>query len=134
MNFRAAATFQAGDFSRLENLIVPRLVTGATAATKAVFDISQTLVHVRSGELKGSGSYQVEWVGQKVIGYVTYSSPHAAYNEFGTGRRGAASGQWAGPYPYKLSWPGMTAIPFIRPAMDIGRQQILDAFQEALAG
>ena len=133
VNFRAQSSFKAGSFARLEGLLVPLLVKGAGNAAQAVFDISQTLVHVRSGELKASGVQPcpVEWTGTRVTGYVTYRSAHAAYNEFGTGRRGEASA-WAGPYPYKQDWPGMTAIPFIRPAMDIGRQQILDAFQAGL--
>lgn len=132
MNFRAQSTFRAGSFARLEALLVPKLVKGAQNAAQAVYDISQTLVHVRSGDLKASGKAgPIEWTGTRVAGYVSYSSPHAAYNEFGTGRRGASSA-WAGPYPYKADWPGMTAIPFIRPAMDIGRAQVLTAFQEAL--
>lgn len=132
MNLRASSTFTAGNFAALESLLVPKLVNGATNAAQAVFAISQGLVHVRSGELKASGSVRVEWVGKTVVGYVSYSSPHAAYNEFGTGRRGADSGQWSGPYPYKQDWPGMTAIPYIRPAMDIGRSQVITAFQTAL--
>ena len=132
MNLRASATFKPGNFAAFEALIVPRLVQAATQAATAVLTISQGLVHVRSGELKASGKISVEWVGQKVIGYVVYTSPHAAYNEFGTGRRGSESGIWAGPYPYKEDWPGMRAIPFIRPAMDIGRSQIVTAFQQAL--
>ena len=134
MNLRAQSTFRAGSFANLEALLVPRLLTGARNAAQAVFVVSQGLVHVDTGELKASGVQPcpVEWTGTRVTGYVTYTAAHAAFNEFGTGRRGAASGQWAGPYPYKESWPGMAAIPFIRPAMDIARGQIITAFQEAL--
>ena len=110
---------------------MPLLVGGVTAATQAVFDISQGLVHVDTGELKSSGITSVEWTGTKVTGYITYTAGHAAYNEFGTGRRGAAS-PGAGPYPYKQDWPGMAAIPFMRPALDIGRQQTVDAIRAAL--
>lgn len=134
MNLRANSSFKAGTFAALEAKLVPLLVNGARNGAQAVFAISQTLVHVDSGELKASGVQPcpVEWTGQKVVGYVKYTSPHAAFNEFGTGRRGEASGQWAGPYSYKQDWPGMTAIPFIRPAMDIGRAQVLTAWQAAL--
>ena len=131
MNFRAASTFKAGSFAALEALLVPKLVAGVTAATNAVFEISQGLVHVRSGDLKDSGSVSVEWTGTKVTGYISYSSGHAAFNEFGTGRRGAAS-PGAGPYEYDPNWPGMDAIPFMRPALDQGRQQTVDAMRAAL--
>ena len=132
MNFRAQSTFKAGDFSRLEALLVPKLIAGATAAAAAVLDISQSLVPVRTGELKASGGTRVEWTGQRVSGYVVYTSPHAAYNEFGTGRRGEASGHGGPGITYDSNWPGMTGSPYIRPALDIGRSQIVTAFQEAL--
>lgn len=131
MNLRASSTFRAGDWSRFEAKIVPRLVKGVTAATQAVFDISQELVHVDTGELKASGGTSVEWKGHSVTGFVTYTAGHAAFNEFGTGRRGAASAG-AGPYSYDHNWPGMAAIPFMRPALDIGRQQTVDAIRAAL--
>lgn len=130
-NYRARSTFRAGSFARLEQLLVPKLVAGATAAAAAVLEISQGLVPVDTGELKSSGGTSVEWTRQRVTGYVIYSSPHAGYVEFGTGLRGAASAG-AGPYPYSETWPGMVAKPYIRPALDIGRQQILDAFTAAL--
>jgi hypothetical protein len=132
VNFRAKSTFKAGDFSRLEALLVPKLIAGATAAAAAVLDISQGLVPVRTGELKASGGTRVEWTGQRVSGYVVYTSPHAAYNEFGTGRRGEASGHGGPGITYDSNWPGMTGSPYIRPALDIGRSQIVTAFQEAL--
>ena len=131
MNLRASSTFRAGDFARLEALLVPKLIAGATAGANAVLEISQGLVPVDTGELKASGGTTVEWVGRKVTGYVTYGAYYAAYVEFGTGRRGAESAG-AGPYPYKESWPGMAAQPYCRPALDIGRGQVLTAFEQAL--
>jgi hypothetical protein len=50
--------------------------------------------------------------------------------EFGTGRRGASSAG-AGPYSYDPNWPGMVAQPYMRPALDTARPQILAAFAEA---
>ena len=131
MNFRAQSTFKAGNFARLEALLVPRLITGATAAAAAVLEISQGLVPVDTGELKASGGTRVEWVGQRVSGYVVYTSPHAAFVEWGTGRRGAAS-PGAGPWSYDQNWAGMVSQPYVRPALDIGRSQVVTAFQEAL--
>ena len=131
MNIRANSTFRAGDFARLEALLVPKLIAGAEAAAKAVLAISQGLVPVDTGALKASGQISVEWSGRRVTGYVVYTAAHAAYVEYGTGRRGAES-PGAGPFAYTLSWPGMRAQPYVRPAMDIGRQQTVDAFRAAL--
>ena len=134
MNLRANATFKAGSFARLEALLVPKITAGAQAGADAVLEISQGLVPVDTGALKSSGHTQVEWTGTKVSGYVTFGGggvDYAAYVEFGTGRRGAAS-PGAGPYPYKQDWPGMVAPPYCRPALDIGRPEVLEAFREAL--
>lgn len=132
MNIRAKATFRAGDWARLEAKLVPLLTIGAQNAAAAVLEISQTLVPVDTGELRASGGTSVEWKGSRVTGYVVYSSAHAAYNEFGTGRRGSASGNGGPGISYDENWPGMTGQPYIRPALDIGRQQTVDAFRAAL--
>lgn len=128
---RANATFKAGSFAALEARLVPMLVAGAQNAAAAVQAESQAIVPVDTGALKGSASTSTEWTGRKVSAYVTYSAFYAAYVEFGTGRRGAESAG-AGPYAYKQSWPGMAAQPYLRPALDNCRQQILDAFKAAL--
>ena len=132
MNLRANSTFRAGSFARLEALLVPRLTTGAQNAANAVLEISQGIVPVDTGELKSSGGTAVEWKGTTVTGFVTYGAYYAAYVEFGTGRRGAGSAG-AGPFSYDQNWPGMVAQPYIRPALDQGRAQVMDAFKEALS-
>lgn len=132
MNLRANAAFKWNDFSKLEALIVPKLFKAAGDATAIVLEESQLLVPVDTGELKASGGTSVEWVGTRVTGYVSYSAAHAAYNEFGTGIRGAASAG-AGPYPYSETWPGMAAQPFLRPAVDVKHEAIFDAYRAALA-
>ena len=54
--------------------------------------------------------------GEGLRAAVRVSNPHAAYVEFGTGRRGAASG---GVSPvrggYDPDWPGMSAQPYLYP-------------------
>lgn len=132
MNIRANSSFRAGDWSRLEAVLVPKLIAGAQNAANAVLEISQGLVPVDTGELKASGGTAVEWTGRKVSGYIVYTAPHAAYNEFGTGRRGEASGHGAPGITYDSAWPGMPGSPYMRPALDLGRAQCLTAFQEAL--
>ena len=131
MNLKANATFRAGDFARLEAVLVPKLIAGATVATDAVFAISQERVPVDTGELKASGSTSVAWEGHRVNGYITYSAGHAAYAEFGVRSRGAA-GEWAGPFAYS-GGTGYAGFGYMRGSLDIGRPQVLAAFKEALA-
>ena len=131
MNIKATASFQAGNWSRLEAKLVPLLTEGVGNAATAVLDISRQLVPVDTGELVSSGMTSVAWQGSSVNGFISYSAGHAAFVEFGTGIRGAASAG-AGPYPYSETWPGMVAQPYIRPALDLGRQEVLDAIKAAL--
>lgn len=130
MNLRANATFRAGDWSRLEALLVPKLVKGATDAANAVLEISQQRVPVDTGFLKSSGGTSVEWKGSKVVGYIAYSAPYASFQEFGIRQRGAA-GEWAGPFAYSQG-NGFAGVGFCRGALDLGRPQVMSAFREAL--
>lgn len=130
MNLRANATFRAGDFARLEAILVPKLVAGAQAGADAVLAISQTRVPVDTGYLKSTGSTSVEWAGRTVTGYISYGAYYAPYVEFGIRQRGAA-GEWAGPFDYSPG-KGFAGFGFMRGALDIGRPQVTAAFQEAL--
>lgn len=132
MNLRADATLRWGDFATVEALIVPKLMKGVQAGTLVVYDASQALVAVDTGELKASGTQRIEWSGMKIKGYVSYSARHAAFVEFGTGRRGAGS-TGAGPWTYNLDWPGMIAQPYLRPALDYAKPRILQELRSALA-
>lgn len=131
VNLKASASVNFGDFARIEELIVPKLIEGAQAGAQVVYQESQLRVPVDTGELKASGGTSVEWTGKRVNGYVEYAAGHAAYVEFGTGIRGASS-SGAGPFPYSTSWPGQVAQPYLRTALDISRDRILDAFKDAL--
>lgn len=128
---RADSTFKAGSWSRLEALLVPKLTAGIQAANFAVLAASSAIVPVDTGRLQESPATSVEWKGSAVTGYVQYNAPYAAYVEFGTGRRGASSAG-AGPYGYDENWPGMNAQPYLRPALDSTRAQVLDAIKNAL--
>jgi hypothetical protein len=141
VNIRAHATFRAGDFARLEARIVPKIMAAVDEGTQAVLDESRTLVPVASGELASSGGKEVTWAGQKVTGAVSYSAPHSAFLEFGTGIRGM------GTYPYQLpqegvpitgfwqydyrgqGWIGMPSQAYLRPALDFARDAIMGAFR-----
>ncbi len=142
MNIRANSTFKAGDFSRLESLIVPRLIKAVDDATQAVLETSQTLVPVDTGELVSSGGRTTEWKGTKVQGAVFYTSEHASFVEFGTGLIGSGTypfelpqsgvpitGSWV--YDYKhQNWQGMRAQPYLRPSLDLSKAAIMQAFQD----
>ncbi len=128
-NFRANATAKPGDTSRIIAKIVPRIIAAVDNAADHVLEVSKQLCPVDTGELVSSGGRITVWQGNKVTGTVSYSAAHAAYVEFGTGQRGAASAG-AGPYPYRHDWKGMVAQPYLRPALDESRAAIIDAFRE----
>ena len=130
MNIRANSTFRAGDWSRLEALLVPKLIAGAQAGADAVLAISQERVPVDTGALRASGGTAVEWTGHKVVGYISYSAPYSAFVEFGIRQRGAA-GEWAGPFNYSEG-TGFAGFGYMRSSLDTGRGQVLTAFREAL--
>ena len=130
MNIRANSTFNAGDFARVEALLVPRITAAVTQATDAVYQESQALVPVDTGNLHETAGTQVEDGAHAVKGYVVYPADYAAYVEFGTGQRGSSS-SGAGPYSYSETWPGMVAQPYLRPALDTARPQIKAAFADA---
>jgi hypothetical protein len=128
VNFRANSTFKPVDLSRLMQIVVPKIVAAVTEGCDAVATEAEAIVPVDTGELKASiGIGPVALVGNAVEGSVVATAPHAAYVEFGTGIRGAASAG-VGPYPYSQSWPGMPASPYLRPALDTARPAIRDAF------
>ncbi len=62
------------------------------------------------------------------------SAEYAVYVEFGTGQRGAASpiNRPEG-IEYSPGWMGMTAKPYLIPALEKFRQQFLDAWKELTA-
>ena len=128
MNFRASSEVKFVDLSRIMQRIVPALVDSVEEGCEAVVAEAQTIVPVDTGALKESiHTASVELVGSTVQGHVVADEPYAAYVEYGTGQRGAAS-PGAGPGPYSPSWPGQMAQPYMRPALDTARPAILGAF------
>ena len=128
MNFRASSTYTPVDISRVMQRIVPQMVDAVTEGCEEVQVEAQDIVPVDTGDLRNSIMVQtVALEGSVVQGTVAANQPYAAYVEFGTGKRGAAS-PGAGPYPYTDSWPGMPSQPYMRPALDTARPAIIDAF------
>jgi len=132
VNIRANATFRAGDFSRLESVLVPKLIAAVDQATELVLATSQQLVPVDTGDLVSSGGREVQWRGTKVMGSVSYTSAHASFVEFGTGLIGS------GTYPFQLPQSGVPFTgswiydykhqPYLRPALDISHEGIIAGF------
>ena len=132
--FRATAVFTprgaGGQFAKV--VLTPAAVEGVNAALQIIYDRSQELVAVDTGELKASGRVnEAQATELSVSGSVEYTAGHAAYVEFGTGVRGAAS-PGAGAGPYNPAWPGMAAQPYVRPAMDESHDQVKQAISTTL--
>lgn len=87
-----------------------------------VYGEAEERVPVRTGRLYASGHVEVTQAGKTVAAAVVFDAPYSVYVEFGTGIRGAAS-PGAGDGPYSSTWPGMAAIPFLRPAFDAHRDE-----------
>jgi len=74
----------------------------------------------RGKRLKSSFSSFIEEEGERITGVARVENPHAAFVEFGTGRRGAATGAGGS---YDPDWPGMAAQPYMQPAADEMREE-----------
>ena len=143
VNIRASAEFKPADLSRLESLIVPKLIGATQNAADAAAEEARAIVPVDTGELRSSIGTQVEWIGRAVNGYIIARAKHAGFVEFGTGLRGSGTypydlpmfnvpitGEWI--YDYKQqNWAGMVARPYMRPALDTSRGAILHAYEAA---
>lgn len=86
---------------------------------------------VDTGALQSSIHTVVEDTSSTVKGTVSTGVDYAAYVEFGTGIRGAASAG-AGEGPYDPNWPGMPAQPYMRPAYDYSKAEIFEIFSNDL--
>lgn len=126
MIFTATGTFTPAPLTRVMSVLGGQLQKGVEDAVSLVYRKADAMVPVDKGDLRGSASNEVVDSGSVVTGTVAYESDHAAFVEFGTGIRGASS-PGAGPYPYNPTWPGMSAQPYLRPALDESDEDILDA-------
>lgn len=126
----------------IQQAVTARVLNAVTKGTELVATEARTLAPVASGELRDSIASEVGLIGPLVVGQVYATAPHAAFVEFGTGARGAASphgalpssgvpftGSWI--YDYRgRGWIGMPAHPFMRPALDYSGSAILGFFRE----
>jgi HK97 gp10 family phage protein len=115
----------------MDTVITPGARAAVQAACATIQQRAQELAPVDTGALRDSITVEIDDTGKTVVGTVGPHVDYAAYVEFGTGQRGAASsGAGAGPYG---DHPGMPAQPYMRPAFDEIKPQILELFGSQIA-
>lgn len=140
----ATAEFKPGASPRtiVDVVLLVRVFGKVRRAQRIVADHARAIAPVASGELQQSiEALEPVDTFQEIVGLVVASAGHASFVEFGTGLRGIATypyplpkegvpytGGWV--YDYKRQqWIGMPAQPFMRPALDIGRAEIVAEFK-----
>lgn len=116
----------------IPNVITPGVIASVTAAGNTMRDTAKGYAPVLTGDLRDSIESEVTIGDKSATARVTVGVPYAAYPEFGTGRRGAASPD-AGAGPYNPNWPGMAPTPYMRPAMEEMRQLVVDIFRSNIS-
>lgn len=140
----ATSSFTPGASPRqiLEVAIIAKIFGKVKAAQAVVVDHARSIAPKETGELVESISARepVDTY-QEIIGEVVAEAGHASFVEFGTGLKGAGTypyplpkegvpitGAWV--YDYKKqNWVGMPARPFMRPALDVSRAEVLAEFK-----
>jgi hypothetical protein len=142
----ATATFKPSEsMARWVDLYVQvRLFAAAQKAQGVVVVEAQATCPVVTGDLQSKiQPGEIIIGGGRIVAPVVSDSDHAPFVEFGTGLRGA------GTYPYALpqegvpftgswvydfrnqGWVGMPSQPYLRPALDTARDQVLQEFKSA---
>jgi HK97 gp10 family phage protein len=116
----------------MDAVITPGARAAVQAACTTIQQRAQELAPVDTGALRDSITVEIDDSGKTVVGTVGPHVDYAAYVEFGTGKAGASS-PGAGAGPYNPNWPGMPAQPYMRPAYDEVKPQIIDLFRSQIA-
>lgn len=133
MNFKAQSSFTGLNVPVAQKAFEQAARLSVEQGAHIVLEETEAIVPVDTGELRESGHVEIiESSGPKPSAAVVFDAGHAAYVEYGTGIRGAASAG-AGEGPYSESWPGMPAQPFLRPSLDTARPAILEVFRDNTA-
>jgi|HubBroStandDraft_1064217.scaffolds.fasta_scaffold08363_6 HK97 gp10 family phage protein len=116
-----------GQFAKV--VISPLCAEATQASCELVQGIAKGYCPVDTGALRDSIVVSEAVEGDATITQsVAPGMFYASYVEYGTGRRGDPSA----PYPHVMSWPGMHAQPYMRPALDEARGQVKDIFLQKL--
>ena len=132
MNFKAQSSFSGLNLSVAQAAFETAARLSVEQGAAAVLETAESIVPVDTGELRESGHVELLQSGPQPSAAVVFDSEHAAYVEYGTGIRGAAS-PGAGEGPYDPNWPGMPAQPYLRPSLDIERPNIAEIFRDNVA-
>ena len=131
MGLRSSASFKPADISGMLGRIAAGAQQGVQNVAQAGQAISQSIVPVVTGELRGD--ITVKQGSDDTSAWAAWgpdSVPYRYYVEYGTGKRGAASAD-AGPGPYGDT-AGMAPQPYQRPAMDEISGQVVDIVADAV--
>lgn len=93
-------------------------------------------VHIESGQLANSIGSEVQQTAEGAEGAVGATAEHAAYEEFGTGARGAASTFEGKPegISYTAGWTGREAHPALTPAVIEAEPRLAQAIARRMGG
>ena len=128
MDFRAQSSFSGLNLAVAQAAFEQAARLSVEQGAEAVLETAEAIVAVDTGALRESGHVElVVSSGPRPGAAVVFDEPYAAYLEYGTGERGAAS-EGAGPGPYTPGWPGMASQPYLRPSLDIERPHIVEIF------
>jgi HK97 gp10 family phage protein len=121
------------DLGRYASVVISPAVSAAVQqACELIQEKAQGFCPVDTGALQASITIDpLDDQGKTIIGRVGPHMFYAPFVEFGSGVRGAAS-PGAGPGPYSENWPGAAAQPFMRPAVDESKEQVLEIFRNNL--
>ena len=124
-----AARSAIGQFAKI--VMSPRVAQATQESCELVQTIAKSYCPVDTGALTASIAISQPNEGDASITQsVAPGMFYAPYVEYGTGRRGDPSA----PYAHVMSWPGMHAQPYMRPALDEARGQVKDIFLRQLGG
>ena len=132
MNFSAKSSFSGLNLSVAQAAFETAARLSVEQSAEIVLEEAEAIVPVDTGELRESGHVELLQGGPQPSAAVVFDEPYAAYLEYGTGIRGAAS-PGAGDGPYDPNWPGMVAQPYLRPALDTARPAIVEVFRDNAA-
>ena len=94
---------------------------------------AKTLCPVDTGDLRKSIRKSTKRYKGKIVARVYTNSDHAAYVEFGTGKRGEASNTNSNvEVTYKQDWSGMEAQPYLYPALKNNEDRVMKNIKENL--
>lgn len=114
------------DLGRFAQVRVSPAVSAAVQEScELIQSLAQGYCPVDTGALQASITIDpLDDSGVTVVGAVGPHMPYASYVEYGTGERGDPTA----PYSHVSGWPGMSAQPYMRPALDEARGQVKDIF------